>query len=207
MTLAESISDERAREAAIEVATRWHYARFAIPERFSSSDLLRWFGALLEWFANLYATSRPLWALLVFGLLATALALLGHVIWSIRRAMHASELTTAPAREPSKRRLDLEAEALAGDGRFLDAAHAMHLACVERLVLAHVVALHRHDPNPTLRARLAAARLAEAERREFLRLLDWLEQRWFRDPTPQPRDAELFAAWRALQSQLASAVA
>jgi len=83
----------------------------------------------------------------------------------------------------------------------------MHLACVERLVQRGVVELRRHDPNRTLRVKLASASLGGAPRAEFLRLLDWLEERWFRDPTPDPRDAELLGAWRELHARLGQAAA
>ncbi|MFI5321120.1 MAG: hypothetical protein ACHQ6V_16205 [Myxococcota bacterium] len=207
MTPAEAISDERARELAAEIATRSEYAQHAIPDPASFQAVLRWFRGILDWIDALYSASFELWLLLLIGLLLTALALLAHVVWTIRLAMRANEVAPGAARAPDRRRLDLEAESLAGDGRYLDAAHAMHLACIEQLVQGGVVELRRHDPNPTLRARLARARLTGEQRGEFLRLLDWLEQRWFRDPAPEPRDAELFAAWRALHARLGSVAA
>lgn len=205
MSPLEAISDERARAVAVEVAARPEYARFAIPDAVPVDAFSRWLTGLLRWFDALFVESPVLWGALVFGLLALALALLAHVIWSIRLAMRTSALPPAPARGPGARRLDLEAQDLADARRFLEAAHAMHLACIERLVQGRGLELHRHDPNATLRQRLAAARLDAAERGEFVRLLDWLEQRWFRDPTPAPRDAELFEGWRALHARLAGA--
>lgn len=200
--LVDAISDERAREVALEVASRAEYARFAVPD---GSVLLRALSQLqgfLEWMAALYVHSRPLWFLIMFGLLAVALALLGHVVWTVRSAMRASPRgVDEPPPEP--RSLAREAEALAGAGRYLDAAHALHLACIERLVKRGVLELRRHDPNATLRERLSG-RLADVERGEFLELLDWLERRWFRDRAPEARDAELFAAWRTLHARLAA---
>ncbi len=206
MNAAEAISDERARELAVEIVSRAEYARFAAPD-FSVFNVPEWIAGLLGWVARLYETSRPLWFLLVFGLLALALALLGHVVWTIRAAIRASEAAAKPAPVPERRRLDLEAEALAAEGKLLEAAHAMHLACVERLVQRGFVELRRHDPNRTLRVKLASAALGGATRGEFLRLLDWLEERWFRDPTPDPRDAELLGAWRELHARLGQAAA
>jgi len=202
LTVADAVTDEGAREAAVEVATRWHYARYAIPERVDPASLLHWLSDFLAWMARLYLESPALWLLLVVGLLALSLALLGHVIWTVRLAMRANEAAQPPPRSKETARLDETAEAFARAGHFLDAAHAMHLACVERLVAGGVVELRRHDPNPTLRARLARAALSDADRDEFLRLLAWLERRWFRDRVPEPRDAELFAAWRALHARL-----
>ena len=206
MNAAEAISDERARELAVEIVSRAEYARFAVPD-FAGFDAPGWIADLLGWLARLYETAFPLWLLLVLGLFAVALGLLGHVVWTIRAAIRASDSAVAPARAAERRRLDLEAEALAAEGKLLEAAHAMHLACVERLVQRGVDELRRHDPNRTLRVKLASAALGAAPRAEFLRLLDWLEERWFRDPTPDPRDAELLGAWRELHARLGQAAA
>ena len=202
MSLAESVSDEAAREAAVEIATRWHFSRFAVPELVDSSELLDWLRKFLDWSSGLYFESPALWWLLMLGLLAVALALLAHVIWSVRLAMRASEVAVPHSRAAERPPLDVDADGLAQLGRFLEAAHTMHLACIARLVESGAVRLQRYDPNPALRAQLARAPLEARDRAEFLRLLDLLEQRWFRDRAPDARDAELFGAWRALYGRL-----
>jgi hypothetical protein len=81
----------------------------------------------------------------------------------------------------------------------------MHLACIERLLRTRAFELRRHDPNRTLRRRVAAAALVPELKGDFTRLLDQLEARWFRDPAPQPRDRDLFEAWRSLHARLPAA--
>jgi hypothetical protein len=98
-----------------------------------------------------------------------------------------------------------EGEALAREGRFLEAAHAMHLACLAVLLGAGALELRRHDPNRTLRRRIARAAIPEGARRDFLALLGRLERRWFRDRSPADDDRELFDAWRSLHARLAPA--
>ena|SRR5436309_11982693 len=64
---------------------------------------------------------------------------------------------------------------------------------------ARVLELGRSDPNRTLRRRLRDAALPEAERGDLLALIDWLEQRWFRD---RSEERELYDRWRSLHARL-----
>jgi hypothetical protein len=205
--LVDAISDERAREVALDVAARAEYARFAVPDNSVLMRLLSLLGDLLDWMAALHDRSIGLWLLIMLGLLALAAALLVHVVWTIRSALRANALAAESASSAGERRnLARDAEALAAAGRHLDAAHVLHLACIQRLVERGVLELRRHDPNATLRQRLAGAPLAPVERGEFLQLLDWLEGRWFRDRATDARDAELFSAWRTLHARLMAGV-
>jgi len=194
------LSDERARELAREILSRPEYARFrpsVLLERFAD-----WLSATLNWLSALYEVNPALWYVLFLGLVGVALALLAHVVWSVRVALRAAP--PAPERRPAGEppAFDREAEHLAADGRMLEAAHAMHLACIGRLLRSGALVLRRHDPNRTLRLRVAGAPLAPELRRDFAQLLDQLEARWFRDPVPQPRDRELFESWRSLNARL-----
>src|SRR6266403_795887 len=89
----------------------------------------------------------------------------------------------------------LVADALARRGMFLEAARRVQLAALDLLLRARVVELGRSDPNRTLRRRLRDAALPEAERGDLLALIDWLEQRWFRD---RNEERELYDRWRSL---------
>ena len=197
-----SVSDLHVQALAREILAREEYARFRVLEQEWLAEWLAWLARLLEGLVRLRAESPLLWALLLLGLLAITALLLAHVAYSLRAALRASGPPPRPrsAREPE---LDREAEDLAAAGRFLDAAHAMHLACLRRLLDRGAVELRRHDPNPVLRARVARSRLAERERGEFLALLDGLETRWFRDRAPDAGDRTLFEAWRGLHRRLA----
>ncbi len=205
--LVDAISDERAREVALDVASRARYARYAVTDDSVMMRILAQLGDLLDWMDALRDRSPGLWLLFMLGLLALCAVLLAHVVWTIRSALNASAPVADAAPAGERKSLAREAEALAASGRHLDAAHALHLACIERLVERGVLELRRHDPNATLRERLSAGRLAPGERGEFLQLLDWLEARWFRDRAPDARDVELFSAWRTLHARLTAGVA
>jgi hypothetical protein len=205
VTAAEALTDERARQLAHEILSRPEYARFRPFDSDAFQYLFDQLRALFTWLSTLYVESPALWYALFTSLLLVSLALLGHVVWSIRVALRAGP--PAPARRPGERPPDfaLEAERLAAGGHLLEAAHAMHLACIERLLRTRAFELRRHDPNRTLRRRVAAAALVPELKGDFTRLLDQLEARWFRDPAPQPRDRDLFEAWRSLHARLPAA--
>lgn len=207
MTASEALSDERVRELAHTILTRREYARFRPLDPELLGSLTRWLADAVRWLADLYDVSPLLWYALFVSLLLASAALLGHVVWTVRVALRASP--PAPPRAPREEgpRFEREAERLAAAGRLLEAAHAMHLACIERLLRAGALELRRHEANRTLRRRIASAGLAPAQRGEFLRLLDALEARWFRDPAPRGGDAELFERWRALHGRLGDAEA
>jgi len=82
---ADSLSDERVRELAREILSRPEYARFR------PSDLLErfgdWLSAALNWLSLLYEVNPALWYALFLGLVGVALALLVHVVWSVRVAL------------------------------------------------------------------------------------------------------------------------
>jgi len=119
------------------------------------------------------------WAMLV-GLVAVALLLLAHVTWP-------SAVRSRSLRPPGRRVRTARPPVPRGGGRaraaghVLEAARRVQLAALDLLLRARVVELGRSDPNRTLRRRLRDAALPEAERGDLLALIDWLEQRWFRD--------------------------
>jgi hypothetical protein len=202
VTASEALADERVRELAHTILTRREYARFRPLDPELVGRFTRWLADAIRWLADLYEVSPLLWYALFFSLLLVSAALLAHVVWTVRVALRAPAPATPRAEREERPRFDREAERLAAAGRLLEAAHAMHLACIERLLRSGALELRRHEANRTLRRRLAAAALAPAQRGEFLRLLDALEARWFRDPTPRAPDAELFEGWRALHRRL-----
>jgi hypothetical protein len=205
VTPAAALGDESVRSLAQEILARGEYARFRPLDAEWLERLAGALAKLFEWLAGLWSTSPVLYALFMAALLALAVLLLAHVVWSVRRALSATTPPAPAARAAEAPDLAAEAAALAREGRFLEAAHAMHLASLAVLLGAGALELRRHDPNPTLRRRLARAPIPEPLRRDFLALLGPLERRWFRDRGPDPEDPALFAAWQALHGRLAAA--
>ncbi|MEN8184691.1 MAG: hypothetical protein ABFS46_19395, partial [Myxococcota bacterium] len=140
----------------------------------------------------------------VTGIGLLALVLLAHAAWAIRAALRASGSDGPPARREPPRNLVLEAERLADEGRFLDAARRLEHAVLEDLMGWGALSLGRGDANRVLRRRIDAAPLPEPERRELLELLDRLETRLFRDPE---EDADLYRGWLRLHGRLPGAPA
>jgi hypothetical protein len=88
---------------------------------------------------------------------------------------------------------------LAATGRFLDAAHCLHLACIQALVERGVVELSRSEPNRTLRRRVRASTLAGADAELWCALLDRTETAWFRSRSDEP---DLYESWLSLHDRL-----
>lgn len=193
--------DTALRELAREILERPEYRRF----RSLDADLMRRFAEVLSdflgWMQALSVAAPLLYWTLLLGLLLVAMLLLTHVVISLRSALaKRGRAPERPAPQPGPRFAE-EAEALAREGRFLEAARRLQLACIEVLLGRGVLELRRFEANRTLRRRIASAPLPPEQRREFTSLLERLETRFFRDRTD---DRELFLAWSALHARIAS---
>jgi hypothetical protein len=201
MNGSEAISDERARQLAAEIVTRPEYADWQTYriESQLAERIVAWLRELAQWFSELRFANPSLYWLTLAALLTVALLLLAHVVWSVRAALAASRRRTESPAEPQAARFAEEAAELARAGRFLEAAHRLHLGAIELLLRHGVVDLSRFETNRVLRRRLHEARLPAAERERLLVLLDRLETRWFRD---RSEDRELYEGWRTLYARL-----
>lgn len=196
-----SQSDDEVRRLAAEILRGDDYARYRIDEEAWLSFFQRLARALDElriWFEGLRFESPLLYWGTLAVLTLVALLLLVHVAWSIRAALRAGEPEDAGASRPVRRLAD-EAERLAADGRYLEAARRLEHACLERLLSEGVIELDRGDANRVLRRRLERASLPAPRRRELLALIDRLEARLFRDPR---EDAELYQGWLRVHAGL-----
>jgi HEPN domain-containing protein len=173
MTALPAPPDEQVRALAVTILKRSEFAFWHDTP---------WLISFLAWLSGLWEKDPVLYYAILVGLTAVALLLLAHVGWAVRRP---------PFLE--------EADALARRGMFLEAARRVQLAALDLLLRARVLELGRSDPNRTLRRRLRDAALPEAERRDLLALIDWLEQRWFRD---RSEERELYDRWRSLHARL-----
>jgi hypothetical protein len=75
----------------------------------------------------------------------------------------------------------------------------VQLAALQMLLERRFVELARSEPNTTLRRRLSGSSLPEAEKGDFLSLLDRLEAHWFRD---REDDRVLYLDWCQLHTRL-----
>jgi hypothetical protein len=190
MTALPAPPDEQVRALAVTILKRSEYSFWHDTP---------WVLSFLAWLSDLWNSDPALYLLMLGGLVVVALLLLAHVAWAIRRALSVA----APARPP--RPADgpppflEEADALARQGMFLEAARRVQLAALDLLLRTRMLELGRSDPNRTLRRRLRDAALPEAERGDMIALIDRLEQRWFRD---RSEDRELYDRWRLLHARL-----
>ncbi len=198
------LPDDRVRALAAEILARDEYARWRPATAQWWLDLLRqlerWLAGFSDWMRALSATQPVVYWLVVAGLVLLPALLLAHGVWTWRVALASLRPPAVPARqEGDAPRFLEEAEELARDGSFLDAAHRVQLAAVDILLRRRVLELSRSDPNRVLRQRLTDSPLCSDDRRDFLTLLDRFETHWFRDGYG---DRDLYEAWRALHARL-----
>ena len=196
-------TEDQIRELARDILARPAYARWRTLQagwlRKVLAQLGQWLQSWLEWMHALSVSQPVLYALVVFALLLTAAALVGHLVYALRVALAAGRVSPTPARATDAPNFVAAAEALAGSGQFLEAARHLQLAVIDLLLRRRTFELRRSDPNRILRARVHAAALPAGERTELLALVDRLETRWFRD---RAEDRDLYDAWRRLHARL-----
>ena len=195
-----TLTDEHVRAVAREIVSQDPYAAWrghdvVVPvlQRF-----VEWLERWQSWVDELAFGYQ---VLIIGGMLLVSVLLLTHVVWSIAAALRARAPERAPRPDRGGPQFAAEAEALAAQGRFLEAAHRLQLATIELLVGQGRLALSRFEANRVLRRRVREATLPLAERRALLELVDRLERGWFRD---RAGDADLYGAWRTLHTRLAA---
>lgn len=193
------LADARVRELALEILQRQPYAGWRTSGTVRLRGLFAWLDDVMRWLETLSIEQPVLYVALVVGLLLVSALLLAHVVMSLRAALRAPAAAAAESAPPAGRGFAAEAEALAAQGRFLDAARRLQLATIELLVGRGQIALSRFEANRVLRARVQHAALSAGDRRALVDLLDRLERSWFRD---RAGDAELYGAWRAMHGRL-----
>jgi hypothetical protein len=196
-----TISDAHVRELAREILSRDPYAAWRSQEMVLSGleHLNDWLRRWNDWVNALPVATQ---VLIIGGMLVVSTLLLTHVVWSVVVALRTPRRDAAAPPRRGGPSFAAEAEALAAQGRFLDAAHRLQLATIELLVGQRRLALSRFEANRVLRRRVREASLPLADRRTLLELVDRLERGWFRD---RAGDADLYDAWRALHARLARA--
>lgn len=135
-------------------------------------------------------------------LAVVALVLAGmtvHLIWTLWVALSAPEPAAQRWEGSSRRDLAQEAEALAADGRYLEAAHRLMLASFRALAERSVIELRPDRPNRWIRTALLRSSLAEGLALEIGALIEQTERLWFGD---RRNDPGIYARWRSTFERL-----
>ena len=122
-----------------------------------------------------------------------------HLIWTLWVALSAPEPAAERWEALSRRDLSQEAEALAADGRFLEAAHRLMLASFRALAERSVIELRPDRPNRWIRTALLRSSLAEGLALEIGALIEQTERLWFGD---RQNDPAIYARWRSTFERL-----
>jgi len=205
-----AVNAEAIRTLAAEILQRPEYAAAREPEAMDwftrwwglLADLLRQLEGYFAWLEALRSSSPVLYGLLYAGLLIVLVLLIAHMSWAISRALRGS---TAP--EPSRGAAPLfdflgPSRGLALEGRYLEAAHRLLLACLQRSAHAGLIELHPEDTNRKVCERFEVARLPGTLRAELLELVRLTERAWFRDRVDDP---VLYERWAAAYGRLVEA--
>ncbi len=198
-------SDEEIRRLAREILSEPEFARWR-PAAMGSLEetLIEWLNWIVRFLSGTADVSLAAYVVFWCALAAFVLLLGSQAVRTIRAVRAPRVAVARPTREARTTDFAAEAEAFAREGRYLEAAHCLHLACIEALLQRGVLRLSRSEPNRTLRARLRASSLPAADSEELCRLLDSMESSWFRT---RQADAPLYEAWRAAHRRLAGGAA
>lgn len=197
------MSDDAVRDLAGQILARPEYANASGVHSKVESWLARFFDWIFHGLSSmqvLRSSSPLLYWMLVLAIAGVSAALIAHVAWTIWIAMTAPQpVSLERATGADVPDLSKEAEALAANGRYLDAAHRLMLASFRTLAERSVIELRPDRSNRWIRAALRSSTLAETLARELDALVERTERRWFGD---RANDPEIYARWRAAFEQL-----
>jgi hypothetical protein len=191
-------SDEQIRALAAEILSRDEYFRPGLAEEAWRALLARLLGFFDFLEALRLASPFVYWAMLV-GLLLTAAVLLAHVAWTVRLALRMPATEGREPGRPTGPGFLEQAEDLAQEERFLEAARRVELGTLELLLRRRVIELSRSDAGRALRERVRRSGLPEAERSALITLQQRLEAGLFRE---NEADRSLYQAWLDLHRRL-----
>ena len=104
-----------------------------------------------------------------------------------------------PEIAPDPRDFAREARQLAEEGRYLEAAHQLFLASLQRVVQARMIELQPNHTNRVIRTALESSSIPSALRVELVELVRTTDRAWFRNRADDP---ELYARWAEAYGQL-----
>jgi hypothetical protein len=194
------LSDEQIRTLAAEILSRDEYFRPGIAEEAWRVVLTRVLG-FLDFLEALRISSPLIYWMILGVLLLAVLLLLAHVVWTVRLALRMPGPEARERTRPSVPGFLEQAESLAREERFLEAARRVELGTLELLLRRRVIELSRSDPGRELREQVRGSALPEAERSSLISLQRRLEAGLFRE---HAADRSLYEAWLDLHRRLES---
>jgi hypothetical protein len=200
---ASPLSDQEIRSLAAEILSRDEYFRPGLAEEAWRAVLARILGFFDFLEALRIASPFIYWAIL-FGLMLTALLLLAHVAWTVRIALRMPRPEASESGRPSGPGFLEQAESLAREERYLEAARRVELGTLELLLRRRVIELSRSDPGREFREQVRGSALPEAERSALISLQRRLEAGLFRE---NKADRSLYQAWLELHGRLENVAA
>ena len=197
------LSDEQIRTLAAEILSRDEFFRPGMAEEAWRAVLERILG-FLDFLEALRISSPLIYWVILAGLLLVSAVLLAHVAWTVRIALRMPRAEPRGPRSPSGPGFLEQAESLAREERFLEAARRVELAALELLLRRRVIELSRSDPGRALREQVRRSELPEAERSSLVALQKRLEAGLFRE---HAADRSLYEAWLDLHRRLETVAA
>jgi hypothetical protein len=198
MAAPSDLSDEQIRTLAAEILSRDEFFRPGRAEEAWRAVLERVLG-FLDFLEALRISSPLVYWVILAGLLLVSVVLLIHVGWTVRIALRMPRPEAREPRSPSGPGFIDQAERLAGEERFLEAARRVELAALDLLLRRRVIELSRSDPGRTLREQVRRSDLPEPERGSLVALQKRLEAGLFRE---HAADRSLYEAWLDLHRRL-----
>jgi len=197
------LSDEQIRTLAAEILSRDEFFRPGMAEEAWRAVLERILG-FLDFLEALRISSPLIYWVILAGLLLVSAVLLAHVAWTVRIALRMPRAEARGPRSPSGPGFLEQAESLAREERFLEAARRVEFAALELLLRRRVIELSRSDPGRALREQVRRSELPEAERSALVALQQRLEAGLFRE---HAADRSLYEAWLDLHRRLETVAA
>jgi hypothetical protein len=199
------LADARVRELAHAILERPEYKNF----RLESYDWLaiiaaKW-RALMEWLGHLHETDTRTYWLLLCGLGVVCIALVLHIVWTLRAALRSVPPPLAADRRAQEQDFAGDARALAERGQHLEAAHRLLLASLRGLARRRVIPLRPEDGNHAVCQQLVRSGLPAALREQLVALILETERAWFgAAPGTEPAPVALYQRWDAAYAQLSA---
>lgn len=192
------MTDQSVRDLAHHILERREFVDAMHAERTQ-----RWMQMISDWlnqFTALRLRSPIVYWLVIVGAFALAIALIVNLVQSLSAALRAPD-PAAQSRPGQAAVPDLseQAEALARDGRYLEAAHGLMIACFRTMAERSLIELRPDRSNRWIRSALRSSSLGEAFVAEIDRLISRTEQRWFGDRRDDP---DVYLQWRSAFERL-----